>query len=335
MRTTKFRFATAVALLALAGGGAQAADKLRIGKAFPNPMVFVPADVGVESGIFAKHGIEAQVSGFGGEGKMIQAMVAGELDIGLGSGTGLSFVVKGVPYLGIGVLYGDPNNLGIHVLANSPIKSVQDLKGKIVSCSTAGSLSEWLVKELSVQLGWGPDGIKTAPLGGPQTTLAALRTHQTDAATSNTETVLLLRGETRNVVSYSEYIANFITNVIYASDKLRKDNPDEVRRFLAAWYETIAFMRANKPEAVRIAAKVMGMPEDLTSKSYDIQMGAFSVDGRFNPKALAYIKKSLMDMKALDQEPDMSKLYTEEFPVLSRKPPGLKPRETNGNFASI
>ena len=306
---------TVVAALALAltATSALAADNLRVGKAFPNPMVFVPVDVGVATGIFAKHGIEAEIAGFGGEGRMIQAMVAGELDVGLGSGTGLSFVVKGVPYLGIGVLYGDPNNLGIHVLADSPIKSVRDLKGKIVSCSTAGSLSEWLIKELSVQLGWGPDGIKTAPLGGPQTTLAALRTKQTDAATSNTETVLSLRGETRNIVAYSEYIKNFVSNVIYASDRLRKESPEAARRFLAGWYETIAYMRANKAESVKIAAKVMGMPEDLAAEAYDVQMPAFSADGRFDPRAIAYIKKSLMDMKALDAEPDMSKLYTEEF----------------------
>jgi ABC-type nitrate/sulfonate/bicarbonate transport system substrate-binding protein len=290
-----------------------AADKIRVGKAFPNPMVFVPADVGVEAGIFAKHGIEAEISGFGGEGRMIQAMTAGALDIGLGSGTGLSFTAKGVPYLGVGVLYGDPSNLGIHVLASSPIKTAQDLKGKMVSCSTAGSLSEWLIKELSVQLGWGPTGIKTVPLGGPEATLAALRTKQTDAGTSNVDTVLMLRGETRQLLAYSEYIKDFTSNVIYASDKLRKDNPDAVRRFLAAWYETIAFMRANKAQTVKIMASVMRMPEDLTGKSYDIQMPGFSADGRFNPKALAYIKKSLMDMKVLDDEPDMSKLHTEEF----------------------
>ena len=311
MRAHKILFA--IAALALASAPAQAADRLRVGKAFPNPMVFVPADVGVAAGIFAKHGIDAAISGFGGEGKMIQPVIAGEVDIALGSGTGLSFEVKGVPYIGIGVLYGDPNNLGIHVLADSPIRSAQDLKGKIVSCSTAGSLSEWLIKELSVKLGWGPDGIKTAPLGGPQTTLAALRTHQTDAATSNTETVLALRGETRNVVAYSDYIKNYITNIIYSSNSLRKDKPDAVRRFLAAWYETIGYMRANKAETVKIAAKVMGMPEDLTAQSYDIQMPAFSADGHFDPKAIDYIKKSLMDMKALDAEPDMPKLYTEEF----------------------
>jgi hypothetical protein len=39
----------------------------------------------------------------------------------------------------------------------------------------------------------------------------------------------------------------------------------------------------------------------------------FSDDGRFNPKALATLSRSYVDLKFLPAEPDMSKLYTEEF----------------------
>jgi hypothetical protein len=44
----------------------------------------------------------------------------------------------------------------------------------------------------------------------------------------------------------------------------------------------------------------------------------FSDTGRFNPKALAVLAKSFVQMGVLDKEPDMSKLYTEKFlPVKS------------------
>jgi hypothetical protein len=39
----------------------------------------------------------------------------------------------------------------------------------------------------------------------------------------------------------------------------------------------------------------------------------FSNDGRFNPKALAVLSRSFVEMKTLSAEPDMSKLYTEAF----------------------
>jgi hypothetical protein len=39
----------------------------------------------------------------------------------------------------------------------------------------------------------------------------------------------------------------------------------------------------------------------------------FSVSGRFEPKALAVLRKSFVEMKTLPEEPDVSKLYTEAF----------------------
>jgi len=47
-------------------------------------------------------------------------------------------------------------------------------------------------------------------------------------------------------------------------------------------------------------------------------MPVFSDDGRFDPKAVAAISRSYVDLKYLAAEPDMSKLYTEEFLPKSR-----------------
>jgi hypothetical protein len=42
-------------------------------------------------------------------------------------------------------------------------------------------------------------------------------------------------------------------------------------------------------------------------------MPMFSDHGRFDAKALAVLSKSLVELKVLTSEPDMSKLYTEAF----------------------
>ena len=39
----------------------------------------------------------------------------------------------------------------------------------------------------------------------------------------------------------------------------------------------------------------------------------FSSTGKFEPQALAVLSRSFVEMKTLPGEPDMSKLYTEEF----------------------
>ena len=42
-------------------------------------------------------------------------------------------------------------------------------------------------------------------------------------------------------------------------------------------------------------------------------MPSLSDTGKFDQKALKVLAQSFVDMKLLDQEPDMSKLYTEKF----------------------
>jgi hypothetical protein len=42
-------------------------------------------------------------------------------------------------------------------------------------------------------------------------------------------------------------------------------------------------------------------------------MPMFSDDGKFNPKALATLAKSYVELQLLPEEPDPAKLYTEAY----------------------
>src|SRR5262249_12555089 len=157
-----------------------------------------------------------------------QAMIGGAIDIGLGSGPGMGFIVKGVPQKAVGALYGNPDNFGIVVLPDSPLKSAQDLKGKTVSVSSSAALTYCFVKELSNKRGWGPDGIEPVPLGPDTAQIAALKQKQIDAAGSALDASVQLEAnhEARRIVNYGDYITHFISNVIYASNDLIAKNPD-------------------------------------------------------------------------------------------------------------
>jgi len=89
--------------------------------------------------------------------------------------------------------------------------------------------------------------------------------------------------------------------------------PDAIRSFLEAWFETIAFMRADKATTVDIAKDIISVDPAITSRTYDELMPMFSSDGKFDPKALAVLSRSYVDLKILAAEPDMRKFYTEEF----------------------
>jgi ABC-type nitrate/sulfonate/bicarbonate transport system substrate-binding protein len=205
--------------------------------------------------------------------------------------------------------------MALAVGADSPIKSAADMKGKIVSVTSTGSLTDWLAHELSRQQGWGPNGVKVEAIGGQTTQIAALRTHQTDAMVMDLTAAYRLEaeGQGRVLLNFGDIVPSFHMHVIHASNAILAKDPDAVRRFLAAWFEAIAFMNANKAETVRETAKIMGASEALAERTYDKVMPVLSTDGCFDPKALEVLRRSYVEIGLLDSPPDMSKLYTEKY----------------------
>ncbi|MGH6739128.1 MAG: ABC transporter substrate-binding protein, partial [Bradyrhizobium sp.] len=168
--------AAAPLLLAARVTPASAAEKLRVGKAVPFAWTFTPLDVGIQTGIFAKHGLDVEASAGAGDAKLQQALTAGSLDIGIGSGPGMAFMAKGVPAKAVAAMAGVPRNMAVMVGYNSPVKTVDDLKGKKLGCTTVGSLTHWIGDRINHVKGWGSSGITMVPIGGMPPARAAIKT---------------------------------------------------------------------------------------------------------------------------------------------------------------
>jgi NitT/TauT family transport system substrate-binding protein len=313
----KWAAALAVAIIAALATPAAALDRLRVGKSSPETFSFAPLDIAVETGIFARNDIDIDIVGFSGGAKMHQALAAGTLDLAFGSGPQMALTAKGAPMLAVAMMAGPPLNFAVIVPYRSTAKSLDDLKGKRIGVSGNPSLSYYMAAAIALKKGWGPRGIVPVTVGGIEAgVVAALRTAQVDAVTYDTRVGYALENEMigRVLAPCADYVPNFITHAIFAHDDLMQKHPDVLRRFLKAWFETIAFMKADKATTVRIAARVGGTTQALTSREYDLLMPAFfSADGRFSAAGLAAIRDSLVPLQMIDTPPDMSKLYTEAF----------------------
>jgi ABC-type nitrate/sulfonate/bicarbonate transport system substrate-binding protein len=303
----------ATVLLAAPAG---AVDKLKVGKAVPEAFSFVPLDIGMKKGFFQKYGVEAESIAFAGDAKMQQAMASDSIDLALGSGPAMAFIVKGSPIKAIAAMAGPPLLLTLVVRKDDDsLKSPADLKGKRVSVSTVGSLTYWLVSETSRQQGWGPDGILIAPMGATQPQIAALKRKDIDGMVTDISTALTLEqgGDMRILMRFGDLVKDFHIHVIFATDKDIAEKPQALRNFLKGWFDTIHFMRANKAETVDIAKEVIHKDADITARTYDMLMPMFSDDGRFDPKAMAVLAKSYVELKVLPTEPDPKELVNEAF----------------------
>jgi len=302
-----------IGILALTAPGA--AETLRVGKAGREAFSFVPVDVGERTGIFRRHGIDLAIASFGGDARIQQAMAADGIDIALGSGPGLAFIAKGSPAKGIAAMADPPLIFALVVRADDTVRTVDDLKGRKVGVSTVGSVTSFIINEVSRQKGFGLDGIGQVPIGDDANRIAALKTRSVDGAIVNLAVALnyVQRGEGRVLMRFGDLLRDFHVHVIFATDKAIAQKPDSLRGFLAGWFETIAFMRGHRSETLAVARDIMGTDDATTAGIYDELIPMFSNTGRFKPAALATLGRSFVEMKTLLEAPDMSKLYTEAF----------------------
>ena len=306
----------AVGLLLLASfGTGLAADKVRVGKAQAAAWIFLPVDVGIAEGIFARYGLDVEILDLAGDAKVQQALAAESIDFGLGSGPGMAFLAKGSPAMAVAAFGGAPRGVSTMVLADSPIKNIADLKGKLVAVSTAGSLTEWLTKQMALQEGWGADGIRTVALGAIANSIASLKTGQVDAVTLATESGFALEEEKQGrIVAYMDkYAPDFISEVVFVRKRILQDNPALIDRFLKAFFAAIAFEKNNEEKTSAIAVRVLHQSPTVARRTYNYEISMFETDGSFDPKAVEALKQSFVDTGTLEKKPDDATLFTTRF----------------------
>src|ERR1700756_2621627 len=128
--TSKAAIVAVLAGVALSVQPASALDTIRVGKSVPIAWTFTPLDIGVEAGIWAKHDLKLDITSFGGDAKLQQALAADGVDFGLGSGPGMGFAVKGVPAKAVAAFAGSPYSISIVISAKAPYSDIKEMKGK-------------------------------------------------------------------------------------------------------------------------------------------------------------------------------------------------------------
>jgi len=291
------------------------AETLRVGTAVPNTFTFLPVRVGIAKGFYSHHGLDIEVTDFQGGAKVHQGIVADVIDIVIGGSTDFQFLAKGSPELGVAAKSSRPP-IGIVVRWDFPGTTTDALRGAKMGITTVGSLTEWLMHRLMYQKGWSLDAVTLVPTGGEmQSQVALMTTHQIDGIVGSPaiglELALTKRG--RVLLPSFDVGEDFLAEVIFASKKIIAQDPDSVRRFLAAWFETMAWMRVNKKETVELVRVYTKFSPEVESQEYDQQMPYFSDDGKFRRAAVEALRQAFVEMRTFDTPPDMTQFYTEAY----------------------
>ena len=256
MTTTRRLVLTTLSLasLTLLGTPAWAADKLTIQLDWlpGGDKSFVYA--GLKQGFFAAEGLEVTIVPGRGSADAITKVGSGAADVGFGGISALMMAgaESGVPVKAVMSLYSKQPD-AIFTTKGSGITSLKDVVGKTVATSTFSSSNTlWPV----VLESNGIDASKIKLLKVDPATLAPLLAQGKVDATINWVTVgpgfqnvLKQAGKELNVLPWSGYGLDGYGWSAMASDKIIKERPDVLRRYLRALVKSLQFTMANPDKA--------------------------------------------------------------------------------------
>ena len=239
--------------------------------------VALPVYIAQDKGFYRENNIDVDAVFTRGGGENVQAVVSGDAQIGLGTGTlaVISAFVKKAP---IKIAAAEITGMDAfwYVQSNTAMRKMEDLAGKRVAYSRPGASSHMAVLAIADQIK--AKGLKPAEpvsLGGIPEVYTAVRTGQTDAGWSVAPFQLdkVEKGELRVVVRGEEINAmkEISARVHFTNNDFAAKNPDAVRGFFRAQQRALDYMFDHKEETAKIWIRraELKFPESAVLKTWD------------------------------------------------------------------
>ena len=268
------------ALLAAGSPAWSAAARTKIILVVPHRILFtvaLPVYVAQEKGFYKENNLEVDAVFTRGGGENVQAVVSGDAQIGLGTGTlaVISAFVKKAP---IKIAAAEITGMDAfwYVQSSTTMRKLEDLSGKKVAYSRPGASSHMAVLAIADQIK--AKGLKPAEpvsLGGIPEVYTGVRTGQADAGWSVAPFQLdrVEKGELRVVVKGEEIAAmkDITPRVHFLNNDFAAKNPDAVRGFFRAQQKALDYMFENKADTAKIWIRRADLkfPESAVLKTWD------------------------------------------------------------------
>ena len=199
--------------------------------------------------------------------KQTQAMASGDLDVSAVMNTASLLLAAGVGNdLVIVTGAAHPNNVFALVGKKGKQLNIRDLKGKTVAGPRGTVLHQLLVAALKKE-GLTMNDINFVSMDPPKA-YAALAGDSVDAALLAAGLVIKANDAGMKTITTAEGLVK-PNLVMVARRAWAEENPETLARVVKVHRETLAWIRANKQEALAMGAKAQGVSTEVASKLYD------------------------------------------------------------------
>lgn len=274
---------TAWLLVLLLFGASGAADRLVIGNV-SRTVEQLPNYAATDRGFFAQENIHGDVVLIGSTDTLIQALIAGQVNVAIvDPSAAINAVERGASLK----IIGGTVPVAAYTLVTCPkYKSIKDLKGTNIGVVSLVSGSTIFLREMLKSEGLELNRDYTIIQNGPTgQRLASLRTCSTSAT-------MLLGGDLPRsrelgfieVARLSDYIPNLQFHSLIVDGKWAEANSGLTVRYLKAMVRSMQWAHANREQAAELVAKRTGIPLKSTRVTVEeyLSQGIISKDGSVN-----------------------------------------------------
>jgi NitT/TauT family transport system substrate-binding protein len=225
----------------------------------------------LDEGFFRKNGIDAQLTFLRSGGPIMEAIAAGQLEVGSGNSVSAgSAILKGIPFIVIAPgqvwVAGSPE-AAIVVAANSPIKSIKDFAGKTVATISLRNVGELAFDAYLDQAGVDLNSVKFVELP-PMQIADAIVSGRVAAGTLIDPQLssAVAAGKVRRLASAYDAISKLFYLTIWFANRVWVDrNKETTKRFADAIIQGGVWAETNGEQARLILAKYTKVTEEKTN----------------------------------------------------------------------
>jgi len=236
----------------------------------------------------------------------IQGLLGGSFDFSQILGQTSAAILHGAPLKNVMVF--DTRPL-FWLFGNKKIKRLQDLKGgKLIGVSSIGANTDQMTREILAMNGIDPRrDVIIQGTGTGAVRLAALIGGGLDAAIMNpTESLTARKQGLNELFFYGDYDLYIVSGGAAVRQRMLREKPDLVRRFLRATLRALLWFRANEKEAVARMAEGFKISREDALGIYKATLKSYSLDGTISrelqERILNFQKKQLKVEKEITPE---------------------------------
>ena len=274
IRVLSSSFASLLTFLLITSDGV-GADRIRIAVSNPN-MPNLTAQMAQTRGFFKDENLDAEIIRMN-PNVAITALATGDIDYCQLFGAVVGGAVSGLP---VRIVAGFLDNWPMTLIAQPEIKTLKDLKGKILGISSFGATPDVAARMMIKQAGIDSEKeIKVLALGSDAARMTALTQRIVDVVVMSPPADTQLEKQGYKILARAYELFSFPYLGLGTNLRKIKEKPLEIRRTIKATVRANRYIRDNRDESARTLIAWGKVDREFAYASYDALRVLFNGDG--------------------------------------------------------